>query len=144
MAAVIFRTNLEGVDWPRLKAALAEDRFDNGRTPEQLRESFENSRVALAWLEGEVIGTVRALTDGVCNAYVVDVWTQSRLRRRGIARRMMELLLAQLPGQHVYLFTDDAQSFYECVGFHAEGTGMAQVVGQWLNRPETTSEDNNP
>jgi len=129
---VIYQNDLMNVDWDRLKAVLAEDEFDNGRTPEQLRSSFENSRVVLAWANGEVIGTARALSDGVCNAYVVDVWTRSSFRRRGIARRMLELLLAQLPGQHVYLFTDDAQPFYRAVGFQPQGTGMGQVVGDWL------------
>jgi hypothetical protein len=31
------------VFWSALKSALAADRFDNGRSPEQLRRSFENS-----------------------------------------------------------------------------------------------------
>jgi ribosomal protein S18 acetylase RimI-like enzyme len=129
---ITYRTDLEGVDWSLLKAALAADQFDNGRSPEQLRASFENSRVALAWAGGVVIGTVRALSDGVCNAYVVDVWTQSPYRRQGVARRMMELLLEQLPGQHVYLFTDDAQPFYRKLGFETQDTGMGRVVGKWL------------
>lgn len=132
-AGVIYRTDLAGVDWVELKATLAQDQFDNGRTPEQLRTSFENSRaVVLAWAAGRVIGTVRALSDGVCNAYVVDVWTLSRFRRQGVGHRMMELLLAQLPGQHVYLFTDDAQPFYRKLGFEPQDTGMGCVVGEWL------------
>lgn len=140
-----YRTDLAGVDWRYLKTALAADQFDNGRTPEQLRTSFENSRVVLAWAEGTVIGTVRALSDGVCNAYVVDVWTQSRYRRQGIARRMMELLLEQLPGQHVYLFTDDAQPFYQKLGFEPQHTGMGRVVGEWLNsNPPSAVTPGNP
>lgn len=135
-AGVIYRTDLAGVNWAELKAALAQDRFDNGRSPEQLRASFENSRaVVLAWAAGRVIGTVRALSDGVCNAYVVDVWTLSRFRRQGIGHRMMEFLLAQLPGQHVYLFTDNAQPFYRKLGFKPQDTGMGCVVGEWLHPP---------
>jgi GNAT superfamily N-acetyltransferase len=138
---VSFRTVLDGVDWVALKARLAEDRFDNGRSPEQLRVSFENSRaVVLAWLGEEVVGTVRALSDGVCNAYVMDVWTDSRYRRRGIARGMMERLLEQLPGQHVYLFTDDARPFYEKLGFQPQDTGMGRVVGEWLQPGKSVNE----
>jgi ribosomal protein S18 acetylase RimI-like enzyme len=48
------------------------------------------------------------LSDGVCNAYVVDIWTHSAFRRQGIAHRLMSLLEDKLEGQHVYLFTDDA------------------------------------
>jgi threonine dehydratase len=63
---------------------------------------------------------------------MVDVWTLSPYRRRGIARRMIELALEQLPGQHVYLFTDDAEDLYGQLGFQRQGIGMGRVVGQWL------------
>jgi predicted GNAT family acetyltransferase len=130
---ITYRTDLAGVDWGALKAALAADRFDNGRTADQLCRSFENSRLTvLAESDGRVVGTARALSDGVCSACVVDVWTQARYRRRGIARRMMELLLGRLPGQHVYLFTDDSVGFYEKLGFREQPVGLGMVVGRWL------------
>jgi ribosomal protein S18 acetylase RimI-like enzyme len=76
------------------------------------------------------------LSDGVCNAYVLDVWTDSAYRRQGIASKMMEDLMADLPGQHVYLFTDDAVEFYEKLGFEEQGVGLGRVVGTWLvNQP---------
>lgn len=136
-AAITYKCDLEGIDWTALKALLKEDDFDNGRTPEQLRTSFENSRVVVFALDGErVIGKARALSDGVCNAYVVDVWTYRPYRNWGIARKMMELLMEKLPGQHVYLFTDDAEGFYKKLGFERQGIGLFKVVGEWLvNRP---------
>ena len=45
---------------------------------------------------------------------------------------MMTLLLAKLPGQHVYLFTDDRVDFYKTVGFVEQPHGLGHVVGQWL------------
>jgi ribosomal protein S18 acetylase RimI-like enzyme len=132
---VTYRSDLQGVDWAALKATLAADAFDNGRTPEQLRASFEQSAVVvLAWAGDQVVGTVRALSDGVCNAYVVDVWTYTPYRRRGVARTMMEILLSRLHGQHVYLFTDEAAEFYRKIGFRERGIGMGRVVGEWLER----------
>ena len=127
----------DGVNWRNLKHDLAKDQFDNGRTPNELRKSFENSAVvAFAFDKERVIGKGRAISDGVCNAYVVDVWTHSDFRRQGIASRIMELLIDGLNGQHVYLFTDDAQAFYEQIGFARQGTGYSRIVGDWLNRPE--------
>ena len=135
MSEITYTTELGGVDWAEMKATLAADDFDNGRTPEQLRESFENSRAAVvAYDAGRIVGTARALSDGVCNAYVVDVWTLSPYRRRGIARRMMETLEPRLKGQHVYLFTDDAADFYRRLGFREQPTGMSKVVGAWLRK----------
>ena len=130
---VQFREDLHGIDWAALKSELAADAFDNGRSPEALRKSFEASPlVAIAWYDGRVVGTARALTDGVCNAYVVDVWTRSDLRRRGIARELMRMLTARLNGQHVALFTSDAVAFYRSLRFEPEAGGLSKVVGQWL------------
>ena len=132
---IVYLKSTEGVNWEQLKSALTTDNFDNGRTVEELASSFGNSAVTVyACAENRVIGTARALSDGVCNAYVVDVWTHSKYRRHGIARTMMKLLIEPLSGQHVYLFTDDAVSFYENIGYQRRGVGFGTVVGRWLNR----------
>jgi predicted GNAT family acetyltransferase len=65
---------------------------------------------------------------------VVDVWTHSAFRRQGIARRLLSLLEEELEGQHVYLFTDDAEAFYDCIGYKRRGVGLEKVVGTWLKR----------
>jgi len=129
-----YRNDLYEIDWVSLKAALAADNFDNGRTPEQLQKSFQNSGAAcVAWCERELVGTARVLSDGICNAYLVDVWTTSRYRRRGIAREMVERLLSGLSGQHVYLQADDnLVEFYHRLGFADQPVGMSRVVGKWL------------
>jgi ribosomal protein S18 acetylase RimI-like enzyme len=82
---------------------------------------------------------VRALSDGVCNAYIVDVWTLTAYRKQGIARKMMERALENLQGQHVYLWTDDAQAFYDAIGMIRadENTGYYKVVGTWLQNDPT-------
>src|SRR5881409_2389889 len=117
-ARIIYTTDLDGIDWPGLKRDLAADHFDNGRSPDQLRRSFESSFAVVFARDGDrIIGKARALSDGVCNAYVVDVWTHSVYRRRGIATAMMKMLLEKLDGQHVYLVTDDQTEFYETLGF---------------------------
>jgi len=131
---ILYRNDLAEIEWPTLKAALVADLFDNGRTAEQLKLSFQNSQaVCFAWSGDQLIGTARVLSDGVCNAYLVDVWTQSSFRRRGIAREMIQRLLKLLPGQHVYLQADkDIVEFYEHLGFAAQPIGMSLVVGKWL------------
>lgn len=141
MFNITYSTTTANIDWEQLTADLRADDFDNGRTPDELRRSFENSaavafaKVASSTRDGDrIIGKARALSDGVCNAYVVDVWTHSDYRRRGIATRLMRLLEEQLEGQHIYLFTDDAEAFYRALGYRPQGVGMSLVVGKWLNR----------
>ncbi|NJN85208.1 MAG: GNAT family N-acetyltransferase [Leptolyngbyaceae cyanobacterium SL_7_1] len=130
---VTYKTDLEQVDWQAMKSTLAGDEFDNGRSPSQLQASFQNSyATVIAYADAQIIGTARVLSDGVCNAYIVDVWTFTPYRRQGIASAMMQLLLSGLEGQHVYLFTDDSVEFYEKLGFEVQAIGLGKVVGQWL------------
>ena len=90
------------------------DDFDNGRSPDALHRSFAQSQyVAMARDGDRLVGMARLLSDGVCNAYLIDVWTASSHRRQGVASAMVRYLLAQVPGQHIGLQTDDAQAFYD-------------------------------
>jgi ribosomal protein S18 acetylase RimI-like enzyme len=129
-----------GIDWVRVKADLAADAFDNGRSPGALATSFARSQhVAFARRGDMVVGTARLLSDGVCNAYLLDVWTASPYRRGGIASRMVRLLAEQVPGQHIGLQTDDAQAFYVSLGFRPQPQFMSLVVGTWLDNEANTT-----
>jgi predicted GNAT family acetyltransferase len=126
--------SLEGVDWEQAKADLAADDFDNGRSAAALRRSFEQSQhVAIARDGGRVVGMARLLSDGVCNAYLLDVWTASAYRRHGIATAMVEQLRAAVPGQHIGLQTDDAQALYASLGFKPQPEFWSTVAGRWLD-----------
>jgi len=127
-------SSLEGIDWVRAKADLAADDFDNGRTAEALCRSFQQSQhVAFARDGDRVVGMARLLSDGVCNAYMVDVWTASAYRRRGIASAMIRHLLDEVPGQHVGLQTESAQDLYASLGFKPQPEFWSIVVGCWLD-----------
>lgn len=126
--------SLDGIDWARCKADLAADEFDNGRTPAALQRSFANSaHVAIARDGQRVVGMARLISDGVCNAYLLDVWTLSAYRRQGIGARMVQALVAAVPGQHIGLQTDDAQHFYTALGFAAQPEFLSRVSGTWLD-----------
>ena len=132
---------LRGIDWTTVKAHLAADDFDNGRTPAALRRSFVQSQhVAIARDGDRVVGMARMLSDGVCNAYLLDVWTASTFRRRGIASSMIRFLADQVPGQHIGLQTD-ADAFYASLGFREQPTFMSLVVGTWLSNDANTATD---
>ncbi len=121
------------IDWEWLRTELIKDNFHNGRTTDQLRQSFEHTAICVFAMDGpRCIGTARALSDGVCNAYVVDVWTQSDYREQGIATEMMTLIIDACPGQHIYLFTDDAVDFYKRLGFRERPVGLEVISGEWL------------
>ena len=130
-----YETGLSGVDWREMKTRLAADDFDNGRSPHELQRSFESSFASvIAYADGRIVGTARALSDGVCNAYVVDVWTFTPHRHRGVASAMLKSLEARLDGQHMALFSHDAAAFYKTLGYAEEQVGLSKVIGTWLRR----------
>jgi len=134
-----YRTDLDGTDWETLRQDLIADDFHNGRTTRQLRLSFEQSQhVAMGYDGDRCIANGRALSDGVGNAYIIDVWTQSRYRNRGIATEIMRLLMNAVPGQHVYLQTDDAVGFYTRLGFRLQPEGLSIIVGGYLDNDTRT------
>ncbi|MEK6222799.1 MAG: GNAT family N-acetyltransferase [Chloroflexota bacterium] len=109
---------------------LINEDFHNGRAKEQLKTSFENSFAACVVMDNqEMIGTDRVLSDGVYNAYLMDVWTLTAYLKQGIATKILELLQKKLPGQQVYLFTDEKVSFYKKFGFVECPAGLEN----WLN-----------
>jgi predicted GNAT family acetyltransferase len=132
--AVRFDSSLDGIDWKQAKADLRDDDFDNGRSADALRLSFERAEHVAFARDGErVVGMARLLSDGVCNAYLLDVWTFSPYRRRGIASTLVRMLAGQVPGQHIGLQTDDAQELYASLGFVQQPDFMSLVVGRWLD-----------
>ena len=138
----IVDSDVDRVDWIEAKAKLGRDSFDNGRSAEALRQSFERSQhIAFAWLDSELVGMARMLSDQVCNAYLLDVWTQSTVRHRGVATMMVTYLAARVPGQHIGLQTSDAQGFYAQLGFRLQPEFMSCVVGGWLDNDANRSPD---
>jgi predicted GNAT family acetyltransferase len=131
--AVCVDESLDGIDWAQAKADLVADDFDNGRSPQALRASFERSQhVAIAWDGDRVVGMARLLSDGVCNAYLLDVWTMSGYRRQGVGTTMVRQLMSRVPGQHIGLQTDNAEAFYASLGYRHQPAFMSAVVGEWL------------
>ena len=46
---------------------------------------------------------------------------------------MLQLLIAPLEGQHIYLFTEpELVGLYQKVGFAAHDIGLGKVQGKWL------------
>jgi nitroimidazol reductase NimA-like FMN-containing flavoprotein (pyridoxamine 5'-phosphate oxidase superfamily)/ribosomal protein S18 acetylase RimI-like enzyme len=99
-------------------------------------------RAAQAWVGahdrvGQLVAMARAVSDGR-DAWICDVVVKRSLRRLGLGRRIMALLLehpAVREAPFVRLSTRDAQPFYEQLGF-AEVTGQPRwpSTGMILNR----------
>jgi GNAT superfamily N-acetyltransferase len=83
-------------------------------------------QVARAWRvvgaydgHGAQVGFARALSDGVCDAYLADVFVLPAHRGHGLGKRLVATMIEEGPGAHLRwtLFTADAHGLYEPFGF---------------------------
>ena len=136
-------------DLPVIIRMLAEDDLGAGRErfetplPSTYYTAFEtiefdpNQEIAVAELDGEVIGTLQLMFlpslsyQGGTRAQVESVRVMQRLRGQGIGRQMMEWAIerARQRGCHLMQLTshksrEDAHRFYERLGFTKSHIGM--------------------
>ena len=133
---ITYSNTAEGVGWEAVRARLAVDGSDRGRSALQLQQSFAKSHaVCLARMNGVVVCTARAVCDRANSAYIVDVWTDPDLRRRGIATHVLRLLLDALGQRHAYLFTaPHHMRLYEALGFVPDDLSAGKVGDKRLIR----------
>ncbi len=94
--------------------------------PTEALLAWRHSWPALVVTEGEqVIGFVRALTDGEVTTYIADLLVDPRYRRRGLGRLLVEACHALYPHTRLDLISEeDAVPFYRREGFRELGPGM--------------------
>lgn len=93
------------------------------RTAGQIADALDRGPAVGAWYDDELVGFIRAVTDGVLRAYLEDVLVAQHHRRNGIGRALVTTMLDVLqPIPVVTLFcSNDLVDFYEAVGFHPTG-----------------------
>ncbi len=94
-----------------------DDKFDDSWVPGVVRNSF---RFVGAFEGPRLVGMARALSDGVSDAYILDVTVLKSHRRLGIARRVVETLVSELESLEmdwiVGIGEPDAMEFYKSMG----------------------------
>jgi N-acetylglutamate synthase-like GNAT family acetyltransferase len=98
-----------------------------GITMEKVKKSIEKSSICFGMYEGDPakgeakqIGFVRAVTDFVRFAWIMDVFVLPEYRGRGLSKWMMETMVEQSELKDVrkmMLCTYDAHGLYEQYGF---------------------------
>lgn len=128
MTLEIRRTGAE-VDWPALGALLQAAGMASF-APDMHQQAFAASHaVAFVYDGGRLVGCGRILSDGVYQAALYDVAVLPDCQGRGIGRRIVETLLAEVPSCNVVLYAAPGkEAFYRKLGFRAMKTGMVRFV----------------
>jgi ribosomal protein S18 acetylase RimI-like enzyme len=127
--SLLYTRNCEGVNWSAVKSLYRLSQFDNGRSPSVLQSAFEGSHCvcfAYSMPTRSIIGTARAISDGVTCSAVFDVCVHPEVRRTGVGTELVRRLMLDLPGQFI-LLTTPVPEFYEKLGFKRTGEAMWKV-----------------
>lgn len=93
----------------------------------RFKKAYENRDVVLSlWHEEELVGFGSMLTDWSMNSIIYDLVVTQKFQKKGFGKRLMEELMAKVPGSRFYLTsTFGHENFYKGLGFRKHKTAFA-------------------
>lgn len=93
--------------------------------------------IATAWDGDNAVGLIRAIGDGHTILYIQDILVYESYQRKGIATKLMELLMNTYPNvRQKVLLTDDTsrtRGFYKALGFTSCDDGRLVAFAKLSN-----------
>ncbi len=140
MGNITYRIDRDNVKWQQVAEVLKDSGLSD-HSPEEQEIIFKNSyAVVFVYDDDKIVGVARALSDGICQAAIYNVALYEEYHGNGIGRKLITLLLDQLKGQNIILYTHPRTiALYEKFGFRRSKTAMCAFVGtaeefEWKNQ----------
>jgi ribosomal protein S18 acetylase RimI-like enzyme len=140
MTSYTFIANSSLVQNERIKDLYAAegwwDAEDDG-DPALVPKIIEGSHCfVVAEKEGEIIGMGRAISDGVCDAYIQDVTVRAAERGRGIGRAIVERIVDRLKSDGIrwigLVAARDSDGLYRKAGFDVMPAAVPMLIKKAL------------
>ncbi|MEO5335987.1 MAG: GNAT family N-acetyltransferase [Magnetospirillum sp. WYHS-4] len=130
-AKTLFSHDLDGIDFAKLAELFRRSR-NKQRDAFDVEAAFRGSYAAVvAWEDGQVVGAVRAISDGIYFAAIVDMAVDPDHQGKGLGTALMGALLLRLPRCKVYLRgIEGTESFYQRFGFRVEEGAMGLFLDE--------------
>lgn len=130
MSEITYKTTKDNINWQEVSDVLRRSGLSD-HTPEEQETIFTNSyAVVFVYDKDQIVGVGRALSDGVCQAAVYNIALEEEYQGSGIGRKLIALLLDQVKGQNVILYTHPRTvALYEKMGFRRSKTAMCIFCG---------------
>jgi ribosomal protein S18 acetylase RimI-like enzyme len=101
-----------------LRAAVGWERLEN-KYEKILANSYTHFTLRK---DNRLVGFVNVISDGICDAFLVDLIVHPSAQRRGIARALVDAAIAALTADGIkciqVTFDPELESFYRDCGFH--------------------------
>ncbi|WP_313186717.1 GNAT family N-acetyltransferase [Lacrimispora sp.] len=130
MNNITYKITKDGIHWQEVADVLRRSGLSD-RSAEDQETIFNNSyAVVFVYDKERIVGVGRALSDGVCQAAIYNIALDEEYQGYGIGRKLIELLLDQVKGQNVILYTHPRTvALYEKMGFRRNKTAMSIFRG---------------
>jgi predicted GNAT family N-acyltransferase len=124
-----FSNNKSLISIDKLCDLLRNSYWANNRKKEVIKKSIEKSICIGIYLNEEIIGFARIVTDYATMYWLCDVIIDEKHRKNGLGKKLIEIItqMKELDGLFGILATRDAHGLYEKYGFK-------RVEGKYMRR----------
>ncbi len=100
---------------------------------EKFNVPFINSTVVIsAWIENELVGCVRVLSDRMFRSIIYDLAVMPKFQKQGIGKELVRRCIEHFPDSEWLAETETAAGFYEKMGFKPNKDVFLSIPCKWF------------